>query len=180
MGRLLLVVVLLGACGGAAKTASSPPGSAEVSLGKTPEAQADAAAVTPRACLHDYKDPRPCSEECDHGIAASCMILAARSHDTWAVRLYERACELRDASACANAARFHASGKGVTPDRAKQMDLLAKACLLGSPESCTTPAKAFANGNGVPRDERRARELWERGCGNGIESACDALGDAGP
>ena len=40
---------------------------------------------------------------------------------------------------CATAARFHATGKGVTPNRGKQMDLLAKACLLGQSESCSTP-----------------------------------------
>jgi hypothetical protein len=173
--RLVLV-----ACGGAAKSAGSSSGTTETSLGKTAETPHDAGAFTPRACVHDFEDPRPCSEECDHGIAASCVILAGRTHDTWAVTLYERACDLRDAAACASAARFHASGKGVTPNRARQMDLLAKACLLGQAESCSTPAKAFATGNGVTRDERRAIELWERGCGGGIEAACSALGDAGP
>jgi uncharacterized protein len=175
-----VILLVLAACGGPAKSAGSSGGASAQSLGTTPDTTPDAGTFTPRACLHDFKDPRPCSEECNHGIAASCVILAARTHDTWAVTLYERACELRDAPACATAARFHASGKGVPPNRAKQMDLLAKACALGQAESCTTPAKAFAAGNGVPRDERRARELWERGCGGGIETACDALGDAGP
>jgi hypothetical protein len=176
----LLFVIALAACGGAAKNAGSPSGSSDMPPGKTADAPSDAGTQAPRACLHDYKDPRPCSEECDNGIAASCVILASRgTHDTWAVRLYERACDLRDAPACANAARFHASGKGVPPDRAKQMDLLAKACMLGQPESCSTPARAFASGNGVPRDDRRAHDLWERGCSGGIEAACDSLGDAG-
>lgn len=175
----VVLFVLVAACGGATKGASSSARSSEVAqMGA--EAPPDAGTIVPRACLHDFKDPRPCSEECDRGIAASCVVLAGRSHDTWAVSLYERACELRDAAACANAARFHASGKGVTPNRAKQMDLLARSCLLGQPESCSTPAKAFATGNGVPRDDRRAHELWERGCSGGFETACDALGDAGP
>ena len=178
MRAILLLAVA--ACGAQTKGAGSSSGAAEVTLGRTADTAADGGAVTPRACLHDFKDPRPCSEECDHGIAASCVILAGKSHDTWAITLYERACELRDAPACASAARFHATGKGVTPNRAKQMDLLAKACLLGQAESCSTPAKAFATGNGVPRDERKATELWERGCSGGIESACDALPDAGP
>jgi hypothetical protein len=176
----VVLLLVLTACGGAAKSGGSAGGSTETSIGKSAETPPDAGAFTPRACVHDFKDPRPCSEECDHGIAASCVILAGRSHDTWAVTLYERACDLRDAAACASAARFHASGKGVTPNRARQMDLLAKACLLGQAESCSTPAKAFATGNGVTRDDRRANELWERGCGGGIEAACNALPDAGP
>lgn len=179
MKRAAFVVVLV-ACGGAAKNAGPSSGATEVSLGKTGDAPHDAGAPVPTVCVHDFKDPRPCTEECNHGIAASCVILAARSHDTWAVSLYERACDLRDAPACTTAARFHASGKGVPPNRAKQMELLARACGYGRAESCSTPAKAFATGNGVPHDERRARELWERGCGGGIETACDALGDAGP
>lgn len=177
--RRAAFLVLTAACGGAAaKNAASSSGGAETSLGKTAETPHDAGEPTPRSCMHDFKDPRPCSEECDHGIAASCLILAARWHDS--IVLYERACELRDAPACATAARFHANGKGVPPSRAKQMEFLAKACALGQAESCTAPAKAFATGNGVPHDERRARDLWERGCGGGIEAACDALGDAGP
>jgi TPR repeat protein len=175
-----IVLVVLAACGAPAKSSGSSTGGTETDLGSTPQTAPDAGAFTPRACVHDFKDPRPCSEECDRGIAASCIVLAAHSHDTWAVSLYERACELRDATACANAARFHASGKGVMPNRARQMELLAKACVLGQAESCSTPAKAFASGNGVPRDDRRAHDLWERGCGGGIEAACDALGDAGP
>ena len=184
MPRLTLVLVLvleldLVGCAASAKNASSSSGTTETSLGKTNETAPDAGAVAPRACLHDFKDPRPCSEECDHGIATSCVILAGKTHDTWAVSLYERACDLRDAAACTSASRFHASGKGVPPNRAKQMELLAKACVLGQAESCSTPAKAFATGNGVTRDDRRAHELWERGCGGGIEGACEALGDAG-
>lgn len=175
-----LALLLVAACGGQAKSAGTSSGAAETARRKTTEAAPDAGAFTPRTCVHDFKDPRPCSEECDRGIATSCAILAGRSHDTWAVQLYERACDLRDASACTTAARFHASGKGVTPDRAKQMDLLTKACRFGQAESCSTPAKAFATGNGVPRDERKATELWERGCSGGIESACNALPDAGP
>ena len=175
---LVLVLALVG-CGGASKNAASSSANTETSRGQPSDPPPDAGSIPPRACLHDFKDPRPCSEECDHGIAASCVVLATKTHDTWAVSLYERACDLRDAAACTNASRFHAAGKGVPPNRAKQMELLAKACLLGQAESCSTPAKAFAAGNGVTRDERRAHELWERGCGGGIEGACDALGDAG-
>lgn len=173
------VVVMVAACGApAAKSAGSA--SAEPNHAEPKAATSeDAGASTPRACLRESKDPMPCSEDCDRGIAESCVILAGRVHAIHAVSLYERACELRDAPACVTAARYHASGNGVPPNRAKQMELLAHACLLGDAPSCNTPAKAFANGNGVVRDERRANELWQRGCGGGIEAACNALGDAG-
>jgi hypothetical protein len=173
-------LVALVACGGAAKSSSSSSGGTAETIGHPADAPNDAGGAAPRVCLRESKDPMPCSEECERGIAASCVILAQRSHPTFSVRLYERACELRDAPACVSAAKMHATGQGITPNRPKQMELLEKACFLGQAESCSTPARAFSTGNGVPRDERRAHELWERGCGGGIETACDALGDAGP
>lgn len=73
---------------------------------------------------------------------------------------------------------MHASGAGVPPNRARQVELLGTACKLGDPLSCALPARAFARGNGVPRDERRATELWEHACTGGVASACEEL-DAG-
>lgn len=161
------------------KNAGPGAGGTAESLGTSPTTAHDAGAQNVRACLHESKDPLPCSEDCDRGIAASCVILAGRVHATYAVSLYERACELKDAASCVAAARFHAAGRGVPPNRGKQMELLAHACVLGDATSCATPAKAFAAGTGVARDERRATDLWQRGCGGGLEAACDALGDAG-
>jgi TPR repeat protein len=141
-------------------------------------ASADAGGL--QACVRDAKDLSACVEDCDRGIATSCAILAARTHDaTRAVSLHERACELKESASCVTAARMHASGSGVPPSRAKQLELMVTACTLGDAIACGMPAKAFATGNGVVRDERRARELWQRGCGGGVESACHALGDAG-
>lgn len=142
----------------------------------------------PRACTHDAKDLAPCVEDCDRGLAFACMLVAMRVERgegvpkdlTRAVRLHERACELRDASSCVSAARMHASGAGVPPSRARQVELLATACTLGDVHACSVPAKAFANGAGVGRDERRAAELWQRACAGGVESACEAIEPATP
>lgn len=172
-------LILLTACGTPAAKSASPSGGEASRVETNGGVAEDAGVHAPRACLRESKDPMPCSEDCDRGIAESCVILAGRVHPNHAVSLYERACDLRDAPSCATAARFHASGRGVPPNRAKQMELLAKACLLGQAEACSVPAKAFATGSGVARDEHRANELWQRGCGGGIETACDALGDAG-
>jgi TPR repeat protein len=174
-----LALVFLAACGGR-ETKSATFASPEPRAAPTIRAEAaDAGSLAPRACLHESKDPLPCTEECDRGIAASCVILAGRVHPTYAIRLYERACELDDTHSCITAARFHASGEGVPPNRPRQMELLARACTLGDAGACSVPAKAYAAGNGVPRDERRANELWQRGCSGGALAACNALGDAG-
>ena len=140
-------------------------------------------AGAPRLCSRETKDPLPCSEECDRGIAFACALIATRLERgdgvprdlTRAVVMHERACELRDAASCVSAARMHASGSGVPPSRAKQVELLARACTLDDPLACGVPAKAFANGTGVPRDERRAAELRQRACAAGVASACEEL-----
>ncbi len=151
---------------------------ADTTAGGPSPSIADAGA--PRACMHDAKDFTPCSEDCDRGIAFACTIVAMRIERgdgapkdlTRAVRLHDRACELRDAPSCVSAARMHAIGSGVPPSRAKQVELLGNACTLGDAHACAVPAKAFANGTGVTRDERRAADLWQRACAGGIESAC--------
>jgi TPR repeat protein len=142
----------------------------------------------PRACTHDSKDLAPCVEDCDRGLAFACMLVALRVERgegvpkdlTRAVRLHERACELRDASSCVSAARMHASGSGVPPTRAKQIELLATACTLGDVHACSVPAKAFASGTGVARDEPRAADLWQRACAGGVTPACEAIEPAPP
>ena len=190
----LLLVALPGlALAGAPSCASAPaartpegPHTEEPVSGPSPSI-ADAGA--PRICVHDAKDLAPCSEDCDRGIAFACGVVATRIERgdgvprdlTRAVRLHERACELRDAASCVAAARMHASGAGVPPSRAKQVELLGAACTLGDVLACAVPAKAFANGTGVARDERRAAELWQRACAGGVAAACEALeGGAAP
>jgi hypothetical protein len=170
-----------------AATASCAPGKSGTNV-EGPHAESTAGgpsssiveAGVPRVCMHDAKDLAPCSEDCERGIAFACTVVAMRIERgdgiprdlTRAVRLHERACELRDASSCVSAARMHAVGSGVPPSRAKQVELLGTACTLGDAHACAIPAKAFSNGNGVTRDEHRAAELWQRACAGGIESAC--------
>lgn len=142
----------------------------------------------PRICVHDAKDLAPCGEDCDRGIAFACAIVATRVERgdgvpkdlTRAVRLLERACELRDAASCVSAARMHASGTGVPPNRAKQVELLTAACTLGDALACSVPAKAFANGAGVTKDERRAADLLQRACAGGVATACEELESQAP
>ena len=158
-------------------TASGPPHATDGP--SAPLVDAGAA----RVCMHDTKDLAPCVEDCDRGIAFACTVVAQRlergegvAQDlTRAVRLHERACELRDATSCVSAARMHASGRGVPPSRLRQIELLGVACTLGDAHACSIPAKAFATGTGVARDERRAADLWQRGCAAGDEAACSEV-----
>ena len=140
-------------------------------------------AGAPRICVHDSKDLAPCSEDCDRGIAFACGVVATRIEHgdgapkdlTRALRLHERACELRDAASCVAAARMYERGAGVPPSRAKQVELLGTACTLGDALACSVAAKAFANGTGVVRDERRAADLLQRACAGGVATACEEL-----
>jgi len=182
--RALLLYVVAGAAAACASGRGLAPsegptaGSAELGPSSVP---ADASA--PRVCTFDAKDLAPCAEDCDRGIGFACTVVASRLERgdgaprdlPRAVRLHERACELRDAAACVSAARMYASGSGVPPSRSRQVELLGVACLLGDALACALPAKAFASGNGVARDEARARELWQRACAGGVESACEAV-----
>ncbi|MBX3186215.1 MAG: sel1 repeat family protein [Labilithrix sp.] len=182
MRRGALVIALVIGCGAPARAPDARDPLAKASPGG---AAAERAEGAPRACTHDVEDLAPCAEECDRAIAFSCTVLAARVERgdrvprdlTRAVRIHERACELRDAASCVNAARMYASGAGVPPSRAKQIELLGAACMLGDAFACAVPAKAFASGNGVARDPRRAEELWQHACAGGVESACASLGE---
>jgi hypothetical protein len=168
-------------CAGAPATKTPEGPRTEEPVSGPPPSIADAGG--PRICVHDAKDLAPCSEDCDRGIAFACGVVATRvekgdgvpKDPTRAVRLHERACELRDAASCVAAARMHASGAGVPPSRARQVELLATACLLGDALACAVPAKALANGTGVARDEHRAADLWQRACAGGVATACEEL-----
>lgn len=181
--RSLVFLLFLVACGGAKAGVRSgtAPGATN---GETTSADGGAAADAPRVCAHGAKDFAPCVEDCDRGIVFGCTVAAARLERgddlnlPRAVKTYERACELRDAASCVAAARMYASGSGVPPSRARQVELLATACALGDALACAIPAKAYAKGSGVPKDERRAKELREHACAGGAQDACDVIDDA--
>ncbi len=186
---LALYLVSLGAavsCAGA-PAAKSTQGAesphAEETAGGPSSSMNDVEAGAPRICVVDAKDLAPCSEDCDRGIAFACGVVATRIEHgdgapkdlTRALRLHERACELREPASCVAAARMYERGAGVPPSRAKQIELLGTACALGDALACAVAAKAFANGTGVTRDERRAADLLQRACAGGMATACEEL-----
>ena len=187
-----LVALCLVPFGAAVSCASAPSAKstrgpesphAEETAGGLSSSMNDVEAGAPRICVYDAKDLAPCSEDCDRGIAFACGVVATRIEHgagapkdlTRAVRLHERACELREAASCVAAARMYERGAGVPPSRAKQVDLLGTACTLGDALACAVAAKAFANGTGVGRDERRAADLLQRACAGGVATACEEL-----
>lgn len=164
-----------------ARTGAETPGPLTATAEGGPSASPafDAGAI--KLCVHGAKDLAPCLEDCDHSIATACAVVATRMERgdgvprdlTRAVRLHERACELRDVASCVSAARMHSSGSGVPPSRAKQIELLEKACTLGDGVACAIAARAFDKGTGVVRDEARATVLWRRACIAGVAAACE-------
>ncbi len=174
----LLLPLVVVACG-ARHAALGTQHESHVGFTATTASTVDAGAL--RACVHDAKDLSPCHEDCDRGIASACALIAERApNPTAGVLAHERACELQVAQSCVSAARMHASGTGVPPNRVKQITLLDKACRFGDAFACSVPAKAYATGNGVPQDERRAHELWQKACAGGVEQACEAIGETSP
>ncbi len=188
--RLLLAFAALTAC--ASRAPSSAGGRDLGRSAKDDATSASSDAGAPRVCTFDVKDLAPCYEDCDRGVALACRLAADRLEHggdgvprdpSRAVTLDERACELRDALGCTNAARLRGRGVGVRVDRGRQIELLARACSLGEGSACAVAARAFAKGEpekGVEKDPARAKTLWERACVAGVEEACATLEGATP
>lgn len=92
----------------------------------------------------DHEDALACEEltpllehTCSGGHGGGCSELAIRKSaggegPSAVVPLFERACDLNDATGCLNLARAYGEGYGVTPDAERAARLVSKACELDS------------------------------------------------
>jgi len=126
-------------------------------------------------------DVQACESECDAGSADRCRRLAATyalgrgatQDETRATALYERACAMRDPSACVFAGQMHEYARGVPKDDARAASLYERACDLQWPGGCYNLAIMVERGRGVPQDRKRAGDLYQIACTAGEKASCE-------
>ena len=96
-------------------------------------------------------------------------------------QLFERACELNDASGChwLSLAVHHGHEGLYEANEARSAHLMEKACNLGDQEACWILGNFYLWGTrrGVIRpDPRRAASIYEKACAAGEAASCDILG----
>lgn len=93
-----------------------------------------------------------------------------------AVWLYE--CDVRFETSCTNAGYAYKSGKGVTANPVRAVELYRKGCDGGSMTGCNNLGNAYDNGKGVVADPVRGAELHRKACDGGEMMGCTSLGYA--
>jgi TPR repeat protein len=98
----------------------------------------------------DAENSQDCTRQCDSGHAGSCGALGA----------------------------LYASGRGVSRDPKRAIELLKKGCDGGDSRSCVNLGMLTAEGIGAAKDPGGAAKLFEKGCKDGDAKGCSALGKA--
>ena len=163
------VLSLLAACN---RGKSSPSGEAPAP---------SASVITIGAVLGTCPDLAVCEKECDAGSADRCRRLGATyalgegvdQDETRAAGLYERACAMKDPSACVFAGQMSEFAHGVPKDDAKAARFYERACDLSWAAGCFNEAIMFEAGRGVPQDRVKAGDLYQIACTAGSKQACD-------
>ena len=137
---------------------------------------------------------------CDDGSGWACNELgmlggSGRATTPPPDQLFQRACTLGLAAACANRAMVATGGttfrsdeprlrdypvvlregKGAPPDRTP-FEVYSRACNQGWAAGCGSLAVFYLQGDGVPADKPRAASMWEQACGSGHARSCSNLG----
>ena len=89
-----------------------------------------------------------------------------------AVVRWERACLLRSATGCTQAARRYGKGEGVTRDDDRARELYEAGCDLGSPYPCLDRGSMTHYGQGMAIDLPDALVWYEKGCRAGGRVEC--------
>ena len=122
-----------------------------------------------------------CLRECDAGRADPCRRLAASyamgsgvvTDEAKATALYERACALKDPSACVFAGQMYEYAHGVAKDDARAAGYYERACDAQDAAGCYNLAIMYENARGVPRDRSKAGDLYQTACTAGAKHACE-------
>ncbi len=96
-----------------------------------------------------------------------------------AYRLFDRACELEDSSACMQMGTIWQYGIGQEPDQKRAYDAYQKACDKGNPVSCGRAAWYIERGEGgATKDPDKAEQLLVQACDKGeAPDACRWLSE---
>jgi hypothetical protein len=96
--------------------------------------------------------------------------------DALAARLFQRACDLGDASGCNYLGLAFQSGQGVPQDYERAMDWFGRACSGGFAEGCNNEGALYEHGQGVPENLGDAQRLYTQACRHGSGLGCSNLG----
>jgi TPR repeat protein len=117
---------------------------------------------------------------CEQNKAADCTdlgkLLELRKDLKNSRQLYERGCDLGDASGC------ELAGTGILMKRYGETDapkgdaFFAKACELGEAFGCVYHGLDVAQANGVKANPKQANELYKKACEQGAMTGCYNLG----
>jgi TPR repeat protein len=91
-------------------------------------------------------------------------------------RLFQRACDLGDASGCNKLGLAFESGEGVPQDYERAMDLFSRACSGGIADGCNNQGALYEHGRGVPENLGDAQRLYTQACRHGSGLGCSNLG----
>ena len=91
-------------------------------------------------------------------------------------RLFQRACDLGDASGCNKLGLAFESGDGVPQDYERAMDLFSRACSGAFADGCNNQGALYEHGRGVPENLGDAQRLYTQACRHGSGLGCSNLG----
>ncbi len=94
-----------------------------------------------------------------------------------AYRLFDRACELEDASACASMGMMWEHGVGQAADPARAYESYQKACDAKDAVACGRAGHYLETGVGVTADATRAEKYYQQACEAESAEACRWLAD---
>lgn len=90
--------------------------------------------------------------------------------------LYLKACQAKDAEACAKVGLIYACGSGVVANGEAAVSFLDRACRAGFEEGCFAEGVLLVDGTLVPRDVPRGVGVLDRGCERKVGKACEIAG----
>jgi TPR repeat protein len=117
---------------------------------------------------------------CQRGDARACIEVArsygimknpAQAHP-WV----KRACDLKNAQACAVMGEAYERGYGLPVDYGMASRLYDFSCTAGDGDACCSFGRMMVDGRGVGRDVPRAKYYFDRGCQLGSGIACTDAG----
>ncbi len=79
-------------------------------------------------------------------------------------KLWTKACDLGNMSACFNLGLLYNNGDGVKQDKSKAKELFGQACDSGHMRSCYNLGILYDNGDGIQQDKKKASELYTKVC----------------
>jgi uncharacterized protein len=151
------------------------------SSSSTAEPAPSASVITIGNALGSCPDIPACEKECGAGSADRCRRLAVSyalgdgvdKDEPRATKLYEKACDMKDPSACVFAGQMHEFAHGVPQDDAAAARFYSHACEMEWAPGCYNEAIMYDRGRGVAQDRAKAADLYQIACTAGAKMACE-------